>query len=498
MSDFNPRIPPNSNESEQSVLGGLLTHNEKFDDVITILGVDDFYDNKHKLIFSAIAFLIEHGEAADTNTTLVQLEKNNASETVGGLAYLLLIVENTPSIDNIVNYSRHVRELSVYRSLIKSSNEIADLAYSPKDMQIADILDAAETKIFAIAESLEKQNTTLASSKDILPVVVKDIEKRAEKQGIYGLETGFYDLDKLTNGLQRSDLIIIAGRPSMGKTSFAMNIVEHASIHNHTPCLVFSLEMPKEHLMMRMIASSFEINMAQMRDGSMNANQWGNFNNAIDELSNVNVIIDDSPAPTPNEIRATARRVKRANPDLGLIVVDYIGMVRVMGAKDRNSEIGEISRSLKALAKEIDVPLIALSQLNRNVENKTPQNKGRMPQMSDLRDSGTLEQDADIIAFVYRDERYHGEAGYQNPDEIGKADIKIAKHRNGATGMIKLGFDGQFTKFKNLDDRDMSEGELNRLHESSADHMQNIADEFKYSQSVDPSEINEDEDRSPF
>jgi replicative DNA helicase len=177
MSDFNPRIPPNSNESEQSVLGGLLTHNEKFDDVITILGVDDFYDNKHKLIFSAIAFLIEHGEAADTNTTLVQLEKNNASETVGGLAYLLLIVENTPSIDNIVNYSRHVRELSVYRSLIKSSNEIADLAYSPKDMQIADILDAAETKIFAIAESLEKQNTTLASSKDILPVVVKDIEK---------------------------------------------------------------------------------------------------------------------------------------------------------------------------------------------------------------------------------------------------------------------------------------------------------------------------------
>ncbi len=498
MSTINPRIPPNSNESEQSVLGGLLAHSDKWEDISFILDIDDFYDKKHTLIFSAIKTLKDHDEVTDVNTVLVQLQKNGDDATIGGLTYLLVIIENTPSIDNIVSYARHVRELSVYRKLIRSANDIADLAYNPQELLISGVLDQAELKILRIRETIDKRNNAIASSKDILPYVKEEVEHRANNTGIYGLETGFSELDKLTNGLQKSDLVIIAGRPSMGKTSFAMNIVEHAAIINKKTCLIFSLEMPKEQLMMRMISSSHEINMGKMRNGAMNASEWDTFNGAIERLSDTNIIIDDSAGLTPDEIRASARKVWRDNGHhLDLIVIDYIGMVRVPGARDKNSEIGEISRSIKAMAKDLSVPVIALSQLNRNVETRKIENKGRMPQMSDIRDSGTIEQDADLIAFVYRDEQYHGEGGYQNPDEIGTADIKIAKHRNGQTGNIRLAFDGQFTKFRNLSPRGLAENEEYNLHKSVEEHIAEVEQDFsQYAQEVDFNNL--DDEHSPI
>ena len=495
MSTINPRIPPSSIESEQSVLGGLLAHNDKWEDISFILSLDDFYDKKHSLIFSAIKILHDHNEAADINTVLVQLQKNGDEKAIGGLEYLLIIIENTPSIDNIVSYATHVRELSVYRKLIIAATDIANIAYNPQDLLISAALDQAELKILSIRDTIDKRNDNCATSADILPYVKEEIEKRAKNSGVYGLETGFTKFDDITNGLQASDLIIIAGRPSMGKTSLAMNIVEHAAIIGGKTCLIFSLEMPKEQLMMRMISSSNEIDMRKMREGKMNATEWNSFNGAIEQLSNSNIIINDSAGLTPDELRASARKVWRDNDHhLDLIVIDYIGMMRVPGAKDKNSEVGEISRSIKAMAKDLKVPVIALSQLNRNLElRKLDEKKARMPNMSDIRDSGTIEQDADVIAFVYRDDQYNGEGGYKSLD-TGKADIKIAKHRNGETGLFQLQFDGKFTKFKNLSPRGLEENEEHQLAQMTEKHLDDVEQQFsqEYAKTVDPFDSNDE------
>ncbi len=446
----NAKIPPSSLQSEQSVLGGILLYNESFDEIISILGIDDFYHEAHKIIFEKIQNLIEHNLPADILTVKAALEKTNEEKQIGGFVYLATIADNTPSVDNVNSYAKHVRELSVYRQLIHISNELAGSAYNPKNISIEELIDTTESKIFNISEQLLHNKSNINNIKDMVKDLVADIQLRHEQDGIFGLETGFKELDKITSGLQKGNLIVIAGRPGMGKTSLAMNIVENVAIKNHKSVAVFSLEMPVKELIMRVIASSFKINMKKMQDGNMSVGDWDKFNQAVEILKNTNIIIDDAPLLTPNELRAKARRIKRKHPDLALIVIDYLQLMQVTGhSENRNQEISQISRLLKALAKELELPIIALSQLNRNVENRPKLKKGRMPQMSDLRESGSIEQDADIVAFIYRDEVYFDE-NFSVPEEIGKADLKIAKHRNGSTGFIKLNFEGKFTRFDNL------------------------------------------------
>lgn len=444
-------IPPNSVESEQSVLGGLLLHNEAWEQVADAINKDDFYTASHQLIFEAIKLLLEHAEPADILTVKERLKKTGDEESVGGFTYLAQIAENTPSISNIQTYAKHVRELCVYRKLIQASHIIADKAYNPKDIELQELIDLSEREIFNIAEQINRGKQDIVNIKNMTKDVTNLAHKWAEnKGGLTGLETGFTELDKKTSGLQKGDLIIIAGRPSMGKTAFAMNIVGNVAIKQSKPVLVFSLEMPAETLVLRMVSSLGHIDSKKIRAGEMTETDWNSFIHAISAMDKNDILIDETPSITPIEIRAKARRIKRQYPKLALIMVDYLQLMTVYGKNEnRVQEISEISRSLKALAKELDVPVIALSQLNRGVESRPKPNKGRMPQMADLRESGSIEQDADIIAFVYRDEQYHDE-NYSNPAEVGKADLQIAKHRNGVTGGIKLAWIGQYTCFEDL------------------------------------------------
>ena len=446
----NTKLPPNSIDSEQSVLGGLLLHNESWDNVVNILSSNDFYQASHRIIYDAIVTLLEHDKPADILTVKEQVIKTHDEDSIGGFTYLAQIADNTPSVSNIETYAKHVRELSIYRQLIKIGRELADNAFQPKDIEVNELLDLSERKIFEIAEQVSRNKQEITNIKDILKDVVNRVHEMQEKKGFKGLETGFGELDKLTSGLQNGDLVIIAGRPSMGKTALSMNIVEHVAIHNSTPVAVFSLEMPTEQLVIRMISSFGRIDSSKLRDGDMSEVDWNSFNHAVRAFEENTILIDETPSITPTEIRAKCRRLKRKYPDLGLIMVDYLQLMTVHGkSENRVQEISEISRSLKALAKEINVPVIALSQLNRGVESRTKTGKGRMPQMADLRESGSIEQDADIIGFIYRDEVYHDDA-YTNPEETGKADLRIAKHRNGATGNIKLAFIGQYARFEDL------------------------------------------------
>jgi len=454
----NPKIPPNSIDSEQSVLGGLLLHNESWDNVVNIISSDDFYQASHRIIYDAIVILLEHDKPADILTVKEQVIKTHDEESIGGFAYLAQIAENTPSVSNIDAYAKHVRELSIFRQLIKIGRELADTAFHPKDIEVNNLLDLSERKIFEIAEQVSRNKQEITNVKDIIKDVVNRVHEMQEKKGFKGTETGFSELDKLTSGLQNGDLIIIAGRPSMGKTALSMNIVEHVAIHNSTPVAVFSLEMPTEQLVIRMISSFGRIDSSKLRDGDMSEIDWNSFNHAVRAFEENTILIDETPSITPTEIRAKCRRLKRKYPDLGLIMVDYLQLMTVHGkSENRVQEISEISRSLKALAKEINVPVIALSQLNRGVESRAKTGKGRIPQMADLRESGSIEQDADIIGFIYRDEVYHDDS-YTNPEEVGKADLRIAKHRNGATGNIKLAFVGQYSKFEDLAFEDRFQG----------------------------------------
>ena len=468
----NSKLPPNSIDSEQSVLGGLLLHNDAWDRVADILSTTDFYNAKHRIIYDAIIRLLEHDKPADILTVKEQVIKTQDEESIGGFAYLAQIADNTPSVSNIEAYAKHVRELSVYRQLIAVGREIADTAFQPKDIEVNELLDLSEKKIFEIAEQVSRNKQDVVNVKDIIKDVVNRVHEMHEKTGFKGVETGFSELDKLTSGFQNGDLIIIAGRPSMGKTAISMNIVEHVAIHNSIPVAVFSLEMPTEQLVLRMISSFGRIDATKLRDGSMTEVDWNSFNHAVRAFEENTILIDETPSITPTEIRAKCRRLKRQYPDLGLIMVDYLQLMTVHGkAENRVQEISEISRSLKALAKEIGVPVIALSQLNRGVESRPKAGKGRMPQMADLRESGSIEQDADIIGFIYRDEQYHDDS-YSNPEEIGKADLKISKHRNGATGNIKLTFIGQYARFEdiayedqfqNISDDEMDVASLNNM-----------------------------------
>ena len=454
----NAKIPPNSLDSEQSVLGGLLLHNDSWDNVVNILGSDDFYQSSHRIIYDAIVTLLEHDKPADILTVKEQVIKSHDEESIGGFAYLAQIAENTPSVSNIEAYAKHVRELSIYRQLTKIGKELADTAFNPKDIEVNDLLDLSERKIFEIAEQVSRNKQEITNVKDIIKDVVNRVHEMQELKGYKGAETGFAEFDKLTSGLQNGDLIIIAGRPSMGKTAISMNIVEHMAIHNSTPVAVFSLEMPTEQLVIRMISSFGRIDSSKLRDGDMSEIDWNSFNHAVRAFEENTILIDETPSITPTEIRAKCRRLKRRYPDLGLIMVDYLQLMTVHGkSENRVQEISEISRSLKSLAKEINVPVIAISQLNRGVESRAKTGKGRIPQMADLRESGSIEQDADIIGFIYRDEVYHDDT-YTNPEEVGKADLRIAKHRNGATGNIKLAFVGQYSRFEDLAFEDRFQG----------------------------------------
>ena len=471
----NPKIPPNSIDSEQSVLGGLLLHNDSWDNVVNIISSDDFYQASHRIIYDAIVILLEHDKPADILTVKEQVIKTHDEESIGGFAYLAQIAENTPSVSNIDAYAKHVRELSIFRQLIKIGRELADTAFHPKDIEVNNLLDLSERKIFEIAEQVSRNKQEITNVKDIIKDVVNRVHEMQEKKGFKGTETGFSELDKLTSGLQNGDLIIIAGRPSMGKTALSMNIVEHVAIHNSTPVAVFSLEMPTEQLVIRMISSFGRIDSSKLRDGDMSEIDWNSFNHAVRAFEENTILIDETPSITPTEIRAKCRRLKRKYPDLGLIMVDYLQLMTVHGkSENRVQEISEISRSLKALAKEINVPVIALSQLNRGVESRTKTGKGRIPQMADLRESGSIEQDADIIGFIYRDEVYHDDS-YTNPEEVGKADLRIAKHRNGATGNIKLAFVGQYSKFEDLafEDRFQSVND-DQMHASYVKNQSNF------------------------
>ncbi len=437
------KIPPHSIQAEQSVLGGLMLDNETWDKVADRLGEEDFYRHDHQLIFRAIKLLAEKQSPFDVVTLAEVLESSGWLQQAGGLAYLGAMAKDTPSAANIVAYADIVRERSVLRQLIHTAAEVADAAYHPKGRELSSLVEEAEQKIFQIADQRRRGGSGFIPIRTLLAGAVDRIEELFQKQGhITGMSTGFTDLDEMTSGLQRSDLIVVAGRPSMGKTTFAMNLAENVAIKENVPVAVFSMEMPGEQLAMRMMSSLGRIDQHRVRTGKLEEDEWPRMTSAINILADTQMFIDDTPALTPTEVRARCRRLAREYGQLGLVVLDYLQLMQVGGgAENRVNEISEISRSLKALAKEMNVPVIALSQLNRNLE----QRPNKRPVPSDLRESGAIEQDADIIIFIYRDEVYNPES----PDK-GKAEIIIAKQRNGPIGTVPLTVLGQYTRFENF------------------------------------------------
>ena len=438
----NLRIPPNSLEAEQAILGGLLLNNSAWDDVAERVGARDFYRKAHRQIFEVIAQLVEEENPCDLVTVSQALTQLGQLEGIGGMTYLSELARNTPSAANITAYAEIVRERSILRQLINVSHDVADSAFKPEGRKSLEILDKAESAIFEIAEQQKKGS----GPQDIKSVLKKTVDRIDElyknKSAITGVTTGFDELDKMTGGLQPSDMIVIAGRPSMGKTTFAMNLCENVAIKAGKPVLVFSMEMPADSIVMRMLASLGRINQTSIRSGQLEKDDWPRITSAIHMLSEQKFFIDDTPALSPLEMRARARRVAReCGGELGAIMVDYLQLMQVPGVDNRVNEISEISRSLKGLAKELNCPVLALSQLNRSLE----QRPNKRPVMSDLRESGAIEQDADLITFLYRDEVYN-----KDTNEKGVAEVIIGKQRNGPIGTIRLAFLGQFTKFEDL------------------------------------------------
>jgi replicative DNA helicase len=441
------RIPPHSVEAEQSVLGGLMLDNASWESIADLLTEDDFYRRDHRLIFRAIAELCSRNDPADVVTVSDWLVHHKQIDDAGGLAYLAEIASSTPSAANIKAYAGIVRERSVLRQLIHVGNEIGNTAFQPEGRDCAEIIDHAERLVFTIAEQGRRGRQGFRHIKDLLAGVTERIDTLYRQDSPYtGIPTGFADFDGMTSGLQDTDVVIIAGRPSMGKTSFAMNIAEHAAIKSGVPVAIFSMEMQAEQLVMRMLSSLGRIDQHRVRTGRLADEDWPRLTSAMSLLSEAPLFIDDTPALTPTELRARARRINRDNERvlgrrLGLIVIDYLQLMQVPGHKEnRTNEISEISRSLKALAKELNLPVIALSQLNRSLE----QRPNKRPVMSDLRESGAIEQDADLIAFIYRDEVYHEDSA-----DKGVAEIIIGKQRNGPIGTTRLTFLGQYTRFEN-------------------------------------------------
>lgn len=435
------RVPPQNLEAERSVLGGMLLDNQAIHQVLETLDGDDFYSSGHKRIFQSIIDLTERNEPADLITLSSLLKDRSQLDAVGGAAYVGSLVDAVPSAANISYYSKIVKEKSVLRKLISATTGILSRTYEDAT-DIDGIIDEAEYAIFQISENKIRQS--FSPIREIIKDSFRTIERLFEKKSlITGVSTGFEELDRMTSGFQRSDLIIIAGRPSMGKTAFALNIAQHASIEMDVPVAVFSLEMSKEQLAMRMLSSEARVDAQRLRKGFLGETDWPRLTTAAGSLSEAKLFIDDTAAITVLEMKAKARRLK-AERGLGLVVLDYLQLMRGRDqSPSREQEISEISRSLKALAKELSVPVVALSQLNRQVEARSD----RRPQMADLRESGAIEQDADVILFIYRDEVYN--RSEDNPEK-GIAEIIIGKQRNGPTGKIKLAFLKEFTRFENL------------------------------------------------
>jgi replicative DNA helicase len=437
------KTPPHSIEAEQSILGGLLLDNSKWDVVGDKVIEDDFYRQDHRLLFRVVSRLATQGNPIDVITVSEELQRLGELENAGGMAYLTELVEKTPSASNVRSYSNIVHERAVLRRLIQISGEISDSAFNPTGRSTNELLDEAERKVFQISESSAGQETGPVS---VNPVLTKTLERIEElfdaPDGITGVTTGFKDLDDMTSGLQSSDLVIVAARPSMGKTAFAMNLVESALIKAEVPVLVFSMEMPADSILMRMLSSLGQINQTKVRSGKLDEEDWPRLSSAAKILKDRPLFIDDTAGLSPTEVRSRARRVAREVGQIGMIMVDYLQLMQIPGMNEgRTAEISEISRSLKALAKELQCPVVALSQLNRGLESRTD----KRPMNSDLRESGAIEQDADVIMFIYRDEYYNEES----PDK-GIAEIIIGKQRNGPIGKVKLQFQGQFTKFNDL------------------------------------------------
>ena len=438
------KVPPHSIEAEQSVLGGLMLDNQAFDRVAELVVSQDFYTRTHKLIFEAMEKLVEQSQPIDLITISESLEKNNQLSSVGGFAYLAEIAKNTPSAANIDAYAAIVRERAVVREMITVANEIAEAGFNPEGRDSHELLDLAESKVFKIAEQRSKSTEGPQSIHSILEKTVDKIEElyQSPQDGVTGVSSGYNDLDQMTAGLQPSDLIIVAARPSMGKTTFAMNLAEHAAMTQDKPVLIYFLEMPSEQIMMRMLASLGRINQTKVRTGQLDDEDWARLSSTMGLLMEKGkMYIDDASGLTPTDVRSRARRIARDHGGISMIMVDYLQLMRVPSLSDnRTLEIAEISRSLKALAKELQCPVIALSQLNRTLEQRAD----KRPVNSDLRESGSIEQDADLIMFIYRDEVYNEDS----PDK-GVAEIIIGKQRNGPIGKVRLTFQGQFSRFDN-------------------------------------------------
>jgi replicative DNA helicase len=436
------KVPPHSVEAEQAVLGALMLDNSRWDGVHEILLASDFYRREHRLIFSAMVQQVAASKPIDVITLSEALHDSNQLAEAGGLDYLAELVNSSQSAANIVAYAQIIKERAILRKLISVAHNIADSGYNPDGRDSATLLDAAEQAVYKIADERPRDGGPVAVN-PILKSAVDRIEKLFEAKGsITGLATGFKDLDEMTSGLQQSDLVIVAGRPSMGKTSFAMNLVEHAILHQEKPVLVFSLEMPADSLIIRMLSSIGRIDQTRMRNGRLENDDWDKLGMAVAKLRNRPLYIDDTSGLSPSEMRSRARRVAREHGDLGMIMVDYLQLMQVKGSSEnRTGEISEISRSLKLMAREFNCPVIALSQLNRSLE----QRPNKRPVMSDLRESGAIEQDADVIMFVYRHEVYEPD----NDQFKGMAEIIIGKQRNGPIGTRTLTFVGKFTRFEN-------------------------------------------------
>jgi replicative DNA helicase len=445
------KLPPHSIEAEQSVIGGLLLENEALDKVADILGAEDFYQHDHKTIYQHIARLIERNHPADIVTVAESLESTAELTGVGGIAYLGSLAQNTPTAANIRRYAEIVRERAVMRKLVTVGSDIAGSAFNPNGRDAQQLLDEAEAKIFQIAEGGNRDNQGFQDIKILLPQVAEKIDElfsREDQSEVTGIPTGFADLDRMTSGLHGGDLIIVAGRPSMGKTAFSINMAENVAIDTGLPVAIFSMEMGATQLATRMIGSIGRLDQHRMRTGRLEDEDWEKLTTALGKLNEAPIFIDEGAGLSSFDVRARARRLHRQTGKLGLIVVDYLQLMAAPAGtrtENRATEISEISRSLKALAKELDVPVVALSQLNRGLE----QRPDKRPVMSDLRESGAIEQDADLILFIYRDEVY-------NPDseDKGTAEIIVGKQRNGPIGRVRLTFIGQHTRFEDFANAD--------------------------------------------
>jgi replicative DNA helicase len=441
------KLPPHSVEAEQSVLGGLLLEASALDKIADLISDDDFYRHEHRLIYRQIVRLSELAKPVDVITVAEALEISGELDKVGGLPYLGSLAQNVPSAANIRRYGEIVRERSIMRKLAEVGTDIASSAYNPTGRDAAQLLDEAESKVFEIAEAGSRGKQGFIPMPPLLTQVVERIETlygRDNQSDVTGTATGFTDLDRMTSGLQGGDLIIVAGRPSMGKTAFSINIAENVALDGKLPVAIFSMEMGASQLAMRMLGSVGKLNQHDLRTGRLQDDDWGRLTHALGRLNDAPIHIDESAALSALEVRARARRLHRQNNGLGLIVVDYLQLMSSSAGKaseNRATEISEISRSLKSLAKELHVPVVALSQLNRSLE----QRPNKRPVMSDLRESGAIEQDADLILFIYRDEVYNSDS----PDK-GKAEIIIGKQRNGPIGKVELAFRGEYTRFDNL------------------------------------------------